>query len=99
MATQVSIGRGTTLTRFTGPSDDPDRLRFEIYSDARGMNRDDALELMIELAAQMRAHPAPNGEAELKFANDTAELLLDANRRLRDERDAARRALDVVVGA
>ena len=90
----MTLGRGTTLTHFTGPSDDPDRHRWEVYSDARGMNRSDVLALMGALAESLRIFPAPSFYDDLKFSNDTAEIALDGAKVLRRERDDARKERD-----
>jgi len=85
MSASTNLGRGTTLTHFTGPSDDPDRHRWEVYSDARGMNRADVLALIAHLAETLSQYPAPTFYEDLRFANDTTEQALETVKRLRRE--------------
>ncbi len=92
------IGRGTYLTHFVGPSDEgPDRHRWEVHTDAQGMNRQDVLALIASLSMTLDLFPAPDFYADLKFANDTTELAQAELARVRAERDEARADLRRII--
>lgn len=77
MSVSASIGQHH-IARFCGPLHaGEDRQRWEISTAAQGMTRTEVLALISHLALDVAAHPAPDFSADLKFANDTAELLLD----------------------